>query len=176
MKNLIYVSLIACIFAACGPMQSVNNMKAEANKQGVQRFYDQVINAHNPAAADSFCTAEFVDHNPAMGHSGKGMDDLKASFKDFFAAYPDVHITANMIATNGDTVMAMVTMTGTNSGTMMGHPATNKQVNIQGTDIMVLKDGKATDRWGFFEDMKMMQQLGMMPEMGKMPTDSMKKM
>jgi len=175
MKNLIYVSLIVGLFAACGPMQSTDK-KAEANKQGVQRFYDQVINAHNPAAIDSFCTADFVDHNPDPGHSGKGIEDIRADFKEFFAAYPDIHVTTNMMVASGDTVMAMITMTGTNTGPMMGHPATNKQININGTDILAIKNGKATDRWGFFEEMKMMQQLGMMPEMGKMPADTMKKM
>ncbi len=74
---------------------------------------------------------------------------------------------------HGDTVIAHVTMTGTNSGPMMGMPATNKSYKIDGVDIIVMKDGKAADRWGYFEDMKMMQQLGMMPDMSKMHDQAM---
>src|SRR5436309_3209860 len=163
MKNLLYLLLITLLFNAC--TQPYADKKTEANKQGVQRFYDQVVNAHNPAMIDSFCTTDFTDHNPSPGHTGKGSDDLKAEFKEFFASVPDLRMTPNIIVVNGDTAMVQFTMTGTNSGPMMGRPGTNKSVNVQGTDVLILKDGKATDRWGYFEEGKWMKQLGMMPDM-----------
>ncbi len=166
MKNLIYLLALAGIIVSCNAPTKTDN-KAAANEQKLQRFYDEVINAHNPNAVDSFCTPEFVDHQPSPNHSGKGLDDLKAQFKEFFAEFPDVHFTPNMIVGKGDTVMALVTMTGT-------HAKTNKQINVQATDVIVLKDGKATDRWGFGEEMKMMGQMGMLPPMpaAGAPSDS----
>jgi predicted ester cyclase len=174
MKKLILLFTLSGMLTSCMTNTTGNggNDQAAANKARVQAFYDQVINAHNPAVVDSFCTAEFTDHNPDQGHSGKGLDDLKASFKSFFDAYPDLHMTTNMMIANGDTVMSMISMTGTNSGPMMGQPGTNKSVNISGSDIIVLKNGKATDRWGFFEEMKMMKQLGMIPDMPPAPDSS----
>jgi steroid delta-isomerase-like uncharacterized protein len=172
MKNLLYIFVIAIIAASCNTTNNSGSMNADASKAKVQDFYDQVINAHNVAMIDSFCSADFVDHNPDPGRSGKGSDDLKASFKDFFTAYPDIHVKTNFMIVSGDTVMAHVTMTGTNSGAMGGMPATNKQVNIDGIDVIVIKDGKAAERWGFFDTMKMMQELGMMPAQGSMPQDS----
>jgi predicted ester cyclase len=74
----------------------------------------------------------------------------------------------------GDKVMAHVTMTGTNSGPMMGMPATNKQVSVDGIDLIMIKDGKATERWGYFDTMKFMAQMGMMPPPGTMPDSMMK--
>lgn len=165
MKKLLLLFLLAGLFSSC-MTNNPSNDKAAKSKAGVQAFYDQVINAHNPAMVDSFCAPDFTDHNPDQGHSGKGVDDLKAAFKDFFTGFPDIHMTVDMMVANGDTVASMITMTGTNSGMMMGAPPTNKQVSIQGMDFIVLKDGKATDRWGFFDVMKMMQQMGMMPEPG----------
>jgi hypothetical protein len=41
-----------------------------------------------------------------------------------------------MIA-SGDTVMANVTMTGTNSGPMNGKPATNKKIDIDGIALLL---------------------------------------
>jgi len=170
MKNLLPLIVIAGIFASCNTMNNGGNMTSNdntaKNEARVQAFYDQVINAHNIAMVDSFYQPEFVDHNPDPGHSGNGIEDLKSGFKDFFAAYPDIHAKANFMISKGDTVMAYLTMTGTNSGPMMGKPGTNKQINIDGIDIIAIKDGKATERWGFFDDMKMMQQLGMMPPPG----------
>jgi predicted ester cyclase len=59
-------------------------------------------------------------------------------------------------------------MTGTNSGPMGGMPASNKPVSVDGIDIIVVKDGKAVERWGIFDNMKMMQDMGMMPQQGMM--------
>lgn len=175
MKKLIYI-VAAVMFASCNaPKNNEMNTKADAQKAGVQRFYDEVLNAHNVAMVDSFCMPDFVDHNPDQGHSGKGIDDLKAGFTEFFTAYPDIHVTTNFMMADGDKVMAYVTMTGTNSGSMGNMPATNKQVNIDGIDVISLKDGKATERWGFFDNMKMMQQLGMMPTPGAMPDSTVAK-
>ena len=175
MKNLVYVFIIAVIALSCNTMSSSSSANTEANKAKTQAFYDQVINAHNTAAIDSFCAADFVDHNPDEGHSGKGLDDLKASFKDFFTGFPDVHVTTNFMVAEGDTVVSHVTMTGTNSGAMMGMPATNKQVSVDGVDIIVVKDGKAVERWGIFDNRKMMQDLGMMPQQGMMQDTTKKK-
>ena len=65
-----------------------------------------------------------------------------------------------------DMVIAHYTMTGMNSGPMGEMPATNKSVNVNGVDIVRFENGKAVEHWGYWEEMKMMQQLGMMPEMG----------
>jgi len=169
MKNLIYIFAIAVCFASCNMADNSASMKPTAIQEQMQKFYDQVINAHNPAAMDSFCTADFLDHNPDQGHTGKGIDDAKASFTEFFAAFPDVHITANFFVESEDKCAAHVTMTGTNSGMMGNMPATNKQVTVDGIDLIKVKDGKATERWGFFDTMKMMTDLGLMPAPGAMP-------
>ena len=164
MKNLIYIFVVAVTAVCCNTAtNSGGGTNTEANKARVQAFYDQVINAHNVDAIDSFCNADFVDHNPDQGHSGKGIDDLKASFKEFFAGYPDIHAATDFMVAEGDTVVAHLTMTGTNSGPMGGMPATNKQSKVDLIDIIVLKDGKASERWGIFDRMSVMEQLGLMP-------------
>lgn len=63
----------------------------------------------------------------------------------------------------GDTVLAYFTTTGTNSGPFMGKPATNKTISFEGVDIIRVKNGKAVEHWGVYDNLKMMQQLGMMP-------------
>ncbi len=171
MKKLFLLSAICAILSSCGNNNSGND-KTAATKAKVQRFYEEVINAHNPAAVDSFCTTDFTNHNPSPGHAGKGSEDLKAEFKDFFTMFPDVHMTVNGMTTSGDTVMTWITMSGTNSGAGQGMPATNKPFNVMGTDVLIIKDGKASDRWGYNEDMKMMAQLGLMPAPGAPAPDA----
>jgi len=175
MKNFIYIFMIAEILTSCSSTNNNDNLKAEANKARIMRFYEEVLNAHNPSMVDSFCVSDFIDHNPDQGHTGKGLDDLKAGLNDFFTAFPDFKIKSNFMIASGDSVMVHMTMTGTNTGSMAGMPATGKQVSVDGVDIILLKDGKATERWGYFDMIKFMTQLGLMPEPGAIPDSSMMK-
>jgi len=171
MKKLFYLFVVVTLFITSCMKNETQNDQSAGKKERMQAFYDQVMNAHNVAMLDSFTSADFNDHQ-ADPHYPKGMDGLRAAFTDFFNAYPDLHVKTNFMMASGDTVMAHVTMTGTNSGSMMGMPPTNKQINIDGVDIVVIKDGKAVEHWGYQEENKMMTQRGLMPPMGPGP-DSM---
>jgi len=133
----------------------------EENKALTWRFYDEVMNAHNIDGLKSFCSTDFVDHNPSPGHTGKGLDDLAAQLGEMLTALPDLHVKADFMLAEEDKVVAYLTMTGTNSGPFNNMPATNKSVKINGVDIVHIKDGKAIERWGVFDDFSLMTQLGM---------------
>jgi steroid delta-isomerase-like uncharacterized protein len=178
MKHFILLSAFAIFFASCMNNKNMSLGGSDVitkNKAGMQAFFDKVFNAHNPAMVDSFCAASFVEHTPAPGQ-GTSRDDLKKFFAVYFAAFPDIHATVNFMVADTDKVVAHFTITGTNSGPMMGMPATNKKINVDGIDIVTLKNGMATEHWGYRDEMKMMQQLGMMPDSGKMMDDKAKMM
>jgi predicted ester cyclase len=42
-------------------------------------------------------------------------------------------------------------------------PGSGKLVEIGGIDILRMVNDKAVERWGYFDDVKLMQQLGAMP-------------
>jgi steroid delta-isomerase-like uncharacterized protein len=132
----------------------------EENKALARRFYNEVMNSHNLAAIKSFVTADFIDHNPSPGHTGKGLDDLTAQLGEILTAIPDLHVTTDLIVAEEDKVVTYLTLTGTNSGPFGGMPATHKPVKFNGVDIIQIKDGKATDRWGLTDDMSMLTQMG----------------
>jgi steroid delta-isomerase-like uncharacterized protein len=135
--------------------------KTDENKALAQRFYNEVMNSHNLAGVKSFCTTDFIDHNPSPGHTGKGLDDLTAQLNEMITALPDFHVTTDLMIADGDTVVAYLTMTGTNTGPFGNMPASNKPVKINGVDIVRIKDGKAAERWGVFDNLTMMSQMGM---------------
>ena len=94
---------------------------------------------------------------------------------DVVSGYPDVHVTTNFVVADSNMVVQHYTMTGTNTGTMMGMPPTNKKMNVDGVNILKIKDGKLSEHWGYMEEMKLMQQMGMMPDMNQMMNDTSKK-
>jgi len=135
------------------------------NKELARRFYNEVLNSHNVASLKSFVTTDFIDHNPSPGHTGKGLDDLTAQLNEMLTAMPDLKVTPEFMVAEEDTVVAYLTMTGTNTGPFGNAPASNKKVKFNGIDIVRIKDGKATERWGVFDDLSFMTQIGMTGEL-----------
>jgi len=165
MKHFFYTIAAIALLSSCQmnkPVNSGNDMVAK-NEQVTQRFYDEVINKHDISKIDSFIAPSFVDHQTMSGKPETlNIDTLKAGMKGFFAMYPDVHYTVNFMLADSNTVMADWTQTGTNTGmTVWGEPATNKSATVSGVDIIKLKDGKAVEHWGYYEERRELGQLGM---------------
>ena len=178
MKKILTLLAIAAIFAACYKGENKDNDQIAKNKAAMQRFADEVINKHNPAMVDSLCTDDFVEHCPDPGMT-PDRNGLKKSMADFFTGYPDVTVKTNFVVADSNMVVSHYTMTGTNSGMMMGMPPSGKKISIDGVDIVKFKDGKGCEHWGYTQEMKMMMQLGMMPsweDMMAMGDSSKKKM
>ena len=171
MKKILSLLFAAALLSACNAPQQPAGTDSAALKARVQQFYDEVINGHSLDGIDTFCSPDFVDHNPDPGYAGKGIADVKAMFSSMMTAFPDMKATTHFMLAEGDTVMAYITMSGTQTGPMGGMPASNKPVQVDGIDIVVVKDGKAVERWGVFDNLGMMQQMGMIPAAGA-PADS----
>ena len=157
----IFILLCACFLFACAQQQPVDD-RASRNKARIAQFYDQLVNAHNADMVDSFFTADVKDHMDGLPEPVVGADSMKSGFREFFATFPDAHLQTHFMVAEGDTVVAKVTMTGTNTGPLRGGPPTGKAINVSGTAVFVLKDGKINERWRNFNDVMMLQQLGMM--------------
>ena len=67
---------------------------SEENKAVVRRLIAEVINEHDPHAAERFFTPNFVEHIPAPGQ-GQGLEGMRRWLEEvYFPAFPDVHWSA----------------------------------------------------------------------------------
>jgi steroid delta-isomerase-like uncharacterized protein len=129
----------------------------------LRRLYD-LINAGDVDGFDDVMADDFVEHEETPG-----LAPTKAGVKDFFrmyiAAFPDLRFDAEDVLASGDKVVARVRVTGTHEGAFMDMPPTGKRIDTQAIDIVRFgDDGLASEHWGVFDAMKMMQQLGVVPE------------
>jgi steroid delta-isomerase-like uncharacterized protein len=134
------------------------------NKDRSRAFVEEVINKGNAAAIDEYITPDFVEHTAPPGEDST-IAGLRKWVSEMHTGMPDGHVEIVNLWADGDYVIMHTRQTGTNSGPMMGMPATNKKMDVRGVDIIKIKDGKATDHWGYYEEMKMAKQLGMLPDM-----------
>ena len=131
-------------------------------KDVARSFYEEIFNQKNIHSIDRFCTTDFVDHNPPPGGKGS-LDATKQQFLELVAAFPDVKMMVEDQIAEGDKVVNRVLVRGTHKGEYMGIPASGKTIEIGGIDILRMVEGKAVERWGYFDDVTLMQQLGAMP-------------
>jgi len=137
-------------------------MSTEDNKALLRRYYDEVINKKNLAAIDEFIDPNFVNHALPPGMPA-GIEGERQVFSMYTTAFPDTHFTVEDMITEGDRVVARLSVSATQHGAYMGLPATGKHVRFTGIDIIHLAGGKLVERWGEMDMLGMLQQLGVVP-------------
>ena len=140
-------------------------MSAEENKAIARRGYE-AINQKNLDALDEVVASDMTDHDPVPGQA-PGLEGVKQYFSSLHAAFPDVQMDVEEMIAEGDKVVARVSVSGTHQGEFMGIAPTGNRVTITGIDILRVADGKIVEHWGRFDDLGMMQQLGVIPEPGQ---------
>jgi predicted ester cyclase len=139
----------------------------EAQNKATMEKINKAFETGDVSDVTSLVAAEAIDHSDP--NSKQGPEGLKETIQMFRTAFPDLKITTNTIVAEGDMVTCYTTMTGTNTGSFMGQAPTNKQIKVDGVDIVRFKDGKAVERWGVNDSYTMMTQLGMLPPPGSNP-------
>jgi steroid delta-isomerase-like uncharacterized protein len=166
MKQLAYVLAISALLASC----QMNNGakpgavdKAAKNTATAKSYYEKAMNGHNVNAFDSIIADNYKEHfGDTVAVSGKA--GFKKEMQEWLVAFPDLAFTVNRVTADSNSAAVQYTLTGTNSGALMGLPATNKKINVTGIDMYKFDNsGKISDQWGYTEDVKFRQQLGFIP-------------
>ena len=139
-------------------------MSAEEHKAIARRAYE-IFSSGSLEAIEEVIAPDLVDHNAQPGRTG-GIEGTRQVLGMLRAAFPDLRFTPDDLIAEGDRVVARVTLTGTHQGEFQGLPPTGKQVTISGIEIVRIANGKAVERWGQFDNLGMLQQLGAIPAPG----------
>ena len=129
----------------------------------MRRMYE-LISAGDIDAFGDLVAEDLIEHEEAPGFEPT-KEGVKQVFQMYRAAFPDLRMEPQDIIVSGDKVVARVRATGTHQGEFMGRPATGRSADVQLIDIIRFgDDGLAHEHWGLFDALKMMQQLGAIPE------------
>jgi predicted ester cyclase len=140
------------------------------NRQVIRDFTRIFKNEHNVDGVDHlFDTKNFVHHfrTPVSG----GFEGLKQIGRMMNGAFPDVVVKEDDMVASGDRVVERSSATATHKGSMMGEKPTNKRVAWSEIHIYRLQDGKVKEHWAEISTMELLQQLGVLPQLGQ-PTNA----
>ena len=133
------------------------------NKTIARRLYEECFNKGNLGLVDEIVSESFVSSTPNPGGLPPNREGFKQTVTLLRSGFPDLAMTVDDMVVEGDMVAVRVTARGTHKNEFMGIPPTGKQVTMTGMDFMRFENGKVVERWGAWDQLGMMQQLGVIP-------------
>ena len=144
----------------------MNEAGEQKNKQVIRDFTRIFKNEHNvDGVAHLFDTRDFIHHFRAPLPTG--FEGLRQVGIMMNSAFPDVVVTEEDLIATGDRVVERSSAVATHRGSMMGEPPTNKRVQWSEIHIYRLKDAKVCEHWAEIAMMELLQQIGVLPQIGQ---------
>ncbi|MCZ7574385.1 MAG: ester cyclase [Ardenticatenaceae bacterium] len=137
-------------------------MSVERNKAIARRLYDEVISGGDFEVFDELADVHLIDHSLPPGWP-QGREGAKANISYIRGAMSDWRFTIEDLIAEGDKVVLRGTFRGTHAGEFFGIPPTGRRVEIPGIHILKIVEGKVTEHWANNDDLRLMQQLGVIP-------------
>lgn len=140
-------------------------MSAEENKAIIRR-YREMHNQNKLDHLEEIVSTDLISHSMIPGLPA-GPEGGKMAHQIFHSAFPDIQVTTDDLIAEGDKVVERYTASGTNTGSFMEMPATNKKFQTNGVATFRLANGKIVEHWGLDDQFGLMVQLGMIPAPGQ---------
>lgn len=132
----------------------------EQNKVTAKRAFEEILSHGRFELAEQLYARDLINHGI---HFNSSLEEDQAALKGWHAAFPDVVIVPEKLIAEDDLVTIYWIARGTNTGTGNGLPATGKKAELAGITIWRIVDGKIKEEWSAFDQLSMMQQLGLIP-------------
>jgi steroid delta-isomerase-like uncharacterized protein len=137
-------------------------MSTEENKALARRAWE-IVSPDNLDLIEEVYAPDLVWHEPDQDI--RGYDQAKQFVSSFFAAMPDINITVEDLIAEGEKVVSRYTIRGTHQGeTEEFGPPTGRQMQLEGITIHRFEDGKIVEEWERYDNLSVLQQLGLAPE------------
>ena len=141
-------------------------MSTDENKALVRRFYEE-IDKGNLEAMDELVAEDYLDHSPPpLPGLPPGREGLKKAFKIFWTATPGYHKIEDQIA-EGDKVVTRLTAYGKHEGDLPGAPRTGNDLRMTSVTVHRIANGKLVEKWSGKDVLGFLQQIGVLPPLGK---------
>lgn len=164
MKNIKILPLIVLVLLL--GFGTTHAQTSAQNKETARKIL-AAVDAGDFATFARYVSPSLIEHMPpppGVAKTGSDFELAKILINGFHEGFPDSKTTILNIAVEGDLVIVHSVYTGTNKGSFMGMPATNKTVRMEQVDIMRFDArGIGVEHWSVMDQLTMLQQLGVIP-------------
>jgi steroid delta-isomerase-like uncharacterized protein len=133
---------------------------SEDNKALARRSWEVVENLD---ILDEVYASDLVWHEPDQ--DVHGLEEARQFVTMYKTAFPDLNVTVEDVISEGDNVVTRYTIRGTHQGEIEEFgPPTGRQMELQGITVHRIADGKIVEEWERYDNLSLLQQLGLAPE------------
>jgi len=158
MKIIKIVTIISACFLTTDSVFA--SSLQDENKAVARRAFEEILSRGRFDLAEQLYAKDFVNHGVRQNAS---LEEDQAALKGWHQAFSDLSIVPEKVIAEGDLVAIYWVARGTNTGTGNGLPATGKKAELAGITIWRVVDGKIREEWSAFDQVSLMQQLGLLP-------------
>jgi steroid delta-isomerase-like uncharacterized protein len=163
MKQVIMAGILLLLVLSTGCAPSTED-QLETNKSLVRQVA-AAVEAQDWDAVDTLVKEDMHRHSRATTQFPeiRSREEFKRLEQMAHEAFPDRHVTYEMMIAEGDMVAAYATFTGTNTGSFGGLPPTNKLVEVKYLAMFRIEEGQLAEVWVEWDNLARLSQLGLLP-------------
>jgi steroid delta-isomerase-like uncharacterized protein len=139
-------------------------MATEGNEAVLHRYYNDVLNSGNISLLEGLAVLDYTEHDP-LPSQRVGLDGLRDRVRMLRDGLSP-HFTIEDVIAQADKVVVRWTNAGTHVGEFFGIPPTGRSFQFGGIDIHRLQDGRMAEHWHVVDIFSMLQQLGVLSQLG----------
>ena len=138
----------------------------DTHGQQLAEAYLEMLNTHEPDLVDRFVAEQYRNHNPFVAD---GREANRQFWTAFFGAMSDLSATMEDLVISGDRVVGRFVYRGTQTGQLMGIPASGNAVEMRSIDIWRVEDDMFVEHWDELNLLDVFQQVGALAPLGGPP-------
>ncbi|PZP56848.1 ester cyclase [Agrobacterium sp. MS2] len=121
---------------------------SDENKEVVRRFNIEVIQNGSEVAFHALMSPDFINHAAPPGMP-QGPESMWNTFEKVLRpALSNLKVVIHEQIAEADKVTTRKTISGIHSGTLLGVPATGRELTISVIDIVRIEGGRYAEHWG----------------------------
>jgi predicted ester cyclase len=159
--------LLVAILPTMSVVENASGQDAQATEENNIKVARQVIEAFNTGDqrnVSQFISPEYFNHesqvDPVRGQL-RGPEEFIDTIKNNRIAFPDLHHEEQAIITQGNMVVSIINVTGTNTGNFFILPPTGNKISYEAVHIYRIgEDGKIVEHKAIRDDLTFLAQLG----------------
>ena len=156
-KHLLIFTIIGLVTLGCETPQK--DLKLSENVKTYQEAWSQFFDERNMEIInDQYFTEDVTVVIP--GDNIIGIEGTKNYYGNFLTGFSDAEFTFVDIFGQGDKLVKHWNFKGTHDGDFFGIPPTGKSLNLYGTTLILMEDGKIKQEQDFFDNLDMLTQIG----------------
>jgi steroid delta-isomerase-like uncharacterized protein len=122
-------------------------------------------NAHDAERVAACYAEDFEGEDVAQAEPQRGPHDIRRITLFYLRAFPDVQIELQDAVFDGDKVVMVWVLRGTQRGTFMRIPPTGRRVAVRGTTLLTLRHGQIARAVRIWDVAGLLRSVGLLPEL-----------